>query len=243
MFGGGVGVEEVIYQVNHHVRLGGRRLRRDSGQEICHGVYITNIYGLAANKLLVAMKRITYRKCFHRPPYLRKIITESAQHNFMRAIWRHQRRVARQLASRQSSLARPCPVGQPVSPLRISSSSFSTSSRQYEAVEAVGTVDSIEDSTAIANTSKHDDLAALRAQARRLPMTCPGCGAPSQTVAPEDAGYYNLSRSGVRNHVRDEIKDEDKIMEQVLASAGKSTLSTLGLADGVKSTSKSYLLS
>jgi len=161
----------------------------------------------------------------------------------MKAIWRHQRRVARQLSARQSSLARPRPVGRLVSPLRTSSSPFSTSSRHCEALEAVGTVDPVEDIPAVVKTPKHEDLAVIRAQTRRLPMTCPGCGAPSQTVAPEDAGYYNLSRSGVRNHVRDGVKDEDKVMEQVLASADKSTLSTLGLADGVKSTSKSYFFS
>lgn len=149
----------------------------------------------------------------------------------MRAIWRHQRRVAKQLSVRPSALTRPCPVCLPTqwnNSSRSSSRLFSTSIRHHEALEPI---------SATRDTVRVDDLAAIRAQTARLPLSCPGCGAPSQTIAAEEAGYYNLTRSGVRNYVREEVKDEDKVMSDILGNVDKSTLSSLGLADGVKATS------
>ena len=35
-----------------------------------------------------------------------------------------------------------------------------------------------------------------------LPVSCPGCGALTQDVDPELAGYYTLSRKAVRNHIK-----------------------------------------
>ncbi|KAF2154294.1 hypothetical protein K461DRAFT_202558, partial [Myriangium duriaei CBS 260.36] len=36
-----------------------------------------------------------------------------------------------------------------------------------------------------------------------LPTYCPGCGAPSQIVSSEDAGYYTLSRQGLQKYLRE----------------------------------------
>lgn len=83
----------------------------------------------------------------------------------------------------------------------------------------------------------------LRLQADRLPLSCPGCGAPSQIITAEQAGYYNLTRSGVRNFIREETNEEDKVMDEVLNNADKSLLSTLGLANASKATSTAPTIS
>ncbi|KAF1350151.1 hypothetical protein BDV97DRAFT_278673, partial [Delphinella strobiligena] len=71
---------------------------------------------------------------------------------------------------------------------------------------------------------------------QKLPLSCPGCGAPSQTIASDEAGYYNLTRSGVKNYLKEETKEEDEVMDSVLNNVDEKTLSSLGLADGIKAT-------
>ncbi|KAI4716579.1 hypothetical protein E4T48_07242 [Aureobasidium sp. EXF-10727] len=63
----------------------------------------------------------------------------------------------------------------------------------------------------------------------RLPLSCPGCGAPSQTVAPEEAGFYKLSRSAVRKFVQDDAKKEDLIFQATLDKVDNKVLQDLGL--------------
>lgn len=149
----------------------------------------------------------------------------------MRAIWRHQRRVAKELSSQSSQHIRPCPPALSA-PWRSSvasagsTRSLSSSRRCFEVVESTSTL-----------SHKAHDLDSLRLQTHRLPLSCPGCGAPSQTIASEEAGYYNLTRSGIRNHVKEDVKEEDKVMDDVLNNVDKGVLSSLGLADRMRATS------
>jgi hypothetical protein len=66
----------------------------------------------------------------------------------------------------------------------------------------------------------------------KLPLSCPGCGAPSQTVAPEEAGFYNLSRSGIRKFVQDDAKKEDLVFQATLDKVDNKILQELGLDKG-----------
>lgn len=63
----------------------------------------------------------------------------------------------------------------------------------------------------------------------KLPLSCPGCGAPSQTVAPEEAGFYNLSRSAVRKFVHDDARKEDLVFQATLDQVDNKVLQELGL--------------
>lgn len=63
----------------------------------------------------------------------------------------------------------------------------------------------------------------------KLPLSCPGCGAPSQTVAPEEAGFYNLSRSAIRKFVHDDAKKEDLVFQATLNKVDNKVLQELGL--------------
>lgn len=71
---------------------------------------------------------------------------------------------------------------------------------------------------------------------RTLPLQCYGCGALSQTVAPDEAGYYNLSRRAIRKYLglEDEgkkppVRDTDKIVEQALQSVDVEAMERQGI--------------
>jgi hypothetical protein len=70
----------------------------------------------------------------------------------------------------------------------------------------------------------------------KLPLSCPGCGAPSQTVAPEEAGFYNLSRSAIRKFVQDDAKKEDLVFQATLDKVDDKILQELGLDNGLSAT-------
>jgi hypothetical protein len=59
-----------------------------------------------------------------------------------------------------------------------------------------------------------------------LPRTCPGCGALSQSVLQDEAGYYDLSRRAVRKYItgtetNDEaVTAENAIIKKALENAG-----------------------
>lgn len=147
----------------------------------------------------------------------------------MRAIWKHQRKFARQLSARHTQ---PLQSRRTIFPLAWESAVvssprlFSSSIRHYDFVKSVA--------AAAAPPNAHD-LNLLRLS-QRLPLSCPGCGAPSQTIASDEAGYYNLTRSGVKNYLKEETKEEDNVMDRVLNNVDEQTLSSLGLADGIKAT-------
>ncbi|KAG9582189.1 hypothetical protein KCU77_g12937, partial [Aureobasidium melanogenum] len=72
----------------------------------------------------------------------------------------------------------------------------------------------------------------LKQKIRKLPLSCPGCGAPSQTVAPEEAGFYNLSRSAIKKFVQDDAKKEDLVFQATLDKVDNKVLQELGLDGG-----------
>ncbi|KAK1245278.1 hypothetical protein MKX08_004907 [Trichoderma sp. CBMAI-0020] len=71
---------------------------------------------------------------------------------------------------------------------------------------------------------------------RRLPLTCSGCGAFTQTEDPEQLGYLDVSKKRVREWMNPPIRhqntvegDEDKIVNEALGSFDQSRLKELGL--------------
>ncbi|KAF2141257.1 uncharacterized protein K452DRAFT_351410 [Aplosporella prunicola CBS 121167] len=70
--------------------------------------------------------------------------------------------------------------------------------------------------------------------ARALPPSCPGCGAPTQTVAPGEAGFYSDTRNAVKaflnpHKTTGEKKEEDKVFEAALGSLDEEAREQLGL--------------
>jgi hypothetical protein len=71
---------------------------------------------------------------------------------------------------------------------------------------------------------------------RRLPLTCSGCGAFTQTEDPEQLGYLDVTKKRVREWMNPPIRqqnplegDEDKIVNETLGSLDQSRLKELGL--------------
>ena len=76
--------------------------------------------------------------------------------------------------------------------------------------------------------------------ARKLPLTCPGCGAYSQTLAPKEAGFYSSTRKPVRAFLAaqrepaaDARQDEETaIYNKVIKGTDSALLDKLGLDNG-----------
>ncbi|KAL6910371.1 hypothetical protein GGI43DRAFT_390011 [Trichoderma evansii] len=71
---------------------------------------------------------------------------------------------------------------------------------------------------------------------RRLPLTCSGCGAFTQTEDPEQLGYLDVSKKRVREWMNPPTRhqtplegDEDKVVNETLGSLDQSRLKELGL--------------
>ena len=69
-----------------------------------------------------------------------------------------------------------------------------------------------------------------------LPRSCPGCGAFTQTVSPEQPGFYGTNRKSVKafvsrngQHPGSGNKGEQILFERVLGAADASLLSQVGL--------------
>jgi len=79
--------------------------------------------------------------------------------------------------------------------------------------------------------------APLEQPLRRLPLTCHGCGAFSQTSDPTQLGYFEPRSRRVRYWIKPSRearasfshKDEDKLVDDVLASLDSSKCEELGL--------------
>lgn len=79
---------------------------------------------------------------------------------------------------------------------------------------------------------ERDVIEHLQALVRNLPHSCPGCGAPSQTLDPKEAGFYSVTRSAVQDfleNVDSKVKEEDKVLDAVVKQADEETLKQLGL--------------
>ncbi|KAF6816868.1 DUF974 domain-containing protein [Colletotrichum sojae] len=83
----------------------------------------------------------------------------------------------------------------------------------------------------LASDRKLDELA------RKLPLTCSGCGALSQTSEPGLPGYYDVKRKTLRESLADEeelkakkpAREDDSIVEAALKNLGEDKLAELGL--------------
>ena len=57
-----------------------------------------------------------------------------------------------------------------------------------------------------------------RERARKLPTVCPGCGAPSQTVDADAAGFYGAKQVTKSTHMTDSRREEDEVFKNALKS-------------------------
>jgi len=74
-----------------------------------------------------------------------------------------------------------------------------------------------------------------------LPLQCPGCGAFSQTNDNTIAGFYNLARHAVRNHLRPpkprgldaQAQAENDVVRELLKTMSPNEVQKLGLGKGL----------
>ena len=57
-----------------------------------------------------------------------------------------------------------------------------------------------------------------RERAKKLPISCPGCGAPSQTIDPAAAGFYGSRRASKATQTNAQKQEEDEIFQNALQS-------------------------
>ncbi|KAK4067107.1 uncharacterized protein Triagg1_7835 [Trichoderma aggressivum f. europaeum] len=91
-------------------------------------------------------------------------------------------------------------------------------------------------SSNIESTAESPSTELLQKPVRRLPLTCSGCGAFTQTEDPEQLGYYDVSKRRVREWLHPVVRrssplegDEDKIVNATLEALDQSRLKELGL--------------
>ena len=75
-------------------------------------------------------------------------------------------------------------------------------------------------------------------QLSKLPILCPGCGAFTQTISPEQPGFYGTNRKSVRAFMApnkqclgqvENCDGESKVFEHILGITDVSLLSQMGL--------------
>lgn len=90
----------------------------------------------------------------------------------------------------------------------------SLSARKQQATASVDVFESVDDALPPPSVS--------RALATNLPHSCPGCGAPSQTLDPGSAGYYGSKRATKAVNKTAAQLEEEKIFRQALKSGALS---------------------
>jgi hypothetical protein len=83
-------------------------------------------------------------------------------------------------------------------------------------------------SSLAAEFKSHAAQAALEAPTV-LPLSCPGCGAPTQKLHPKEAGYYTTTRKTIVKHIRKAREEEEQVLETALKKIGKRTAQRLGV--------------
>ena len=87
--------------------------------------------------------------------------------------------------------------------------------------------------TAAAITGSSETQLPPHTRKRALPTFCPGCGAPSQLIAPADAGYYSGSRRAVRSYLNHDLEpkitQEQGLFNSAIESANPEALRQLGI--------------
>ncbi|KAF2834628.1 hypothetical protein M501DRAFT_983738 [Patellaria atrata CBS 101060] len=97
---------------------------------------------------------------------------------------------------------------------------FSTSKKSFTETVIINQVDTISLASDISICS--------------LPIACPGCGALSQTVEPDEAGHYSMSRGAVASYLRPKKRidtSEDKIFAASVQSLHEGLRKQLGLVE------------
>lgn len=86
-------------------------------------------------------------------------------------------------------------------------------------------------------------------QLPHLPRSCPGCGALTQLVSPEQPGFYGTNRKSVKAFIScngqypgSEYPGESKMFEHVLGVADRTLLSQIGLQGGGDNIQTSQIL-
>lgn len=62
-----------------------------------------------------------------------------------------------------------------------------------------------------------------------MPITCPGCGALSQNLYPDQVGYYTETRKDVRRWASDDANEEDAVYKAAILRADREVAKALGL--------------
>jgi len=88
--------------------------------------------------------------------------------------------------------------------------SFTSAPHRCDCVSASEVVDDASDIATPAPTQHTTEW-------RKLPVVCPGCGAPSQTVESEAAGYYGNNRRK-RDALQSRRKEDDAVFKQAIQS-------------------------
>jgi hypothetical protein len=78
------------------------------------------------------------------------------------------------------------------------------------------------------NPIARHDHSLIDAQAK-LPLACPGCGAPTQTLHNGHAGYYTLGRTSVRNYTSPKRASEQEVVKHALGNVPESLRQQLGI--------------
>ena len=66
----------------------------------------------------------------------------------------------------------------------------------------------------------------------QLPLSCPGCGAPTQTVLPGEAGFYTPTRSAVKKYLypkEDAVTKEENVINSAVNNVSPELRKQLGL--------------
>ncbi|QDS73929.1 hypothetical protein FKW77_007774 [Venturia effusa] len=74
---------------------------------------------------------------------------------------------------------------------------------------------------------RHDHLP-LHARAK-LPLACPGCGAPTQTMYELEAGYFNLDRRSVKSFISHRRTTEQEVVNHTLEHVPEHLRQKLGI--------------
>jgi hypothetical protein len=84
-------------------------------------------------------------------------------------------------------------------------------------------------SVSVSNTDISSGQAALNPPIKPLPLSCPGCGAPTQTVLPNEPGFYTPTRKGLQKHLKPAKEKEGKVLDATLTKIGKQKAALFGL--------------
>ena len=160
----------------------------------------------------------------------------------MRSALRHARSIAHHEAVHSTIPIFLCPAL-----LRVPSNSVTHYKTRPSSI-AFSTIRALRQQAAVINDAATTDRyytqsTAVESPARcSLPLSCPGCGAPTQVYDKGEAGYYDVDRSAVRKYLHydpNEIKEdkvENDVYAQALQQADPKLLEELGVHQSVLQT-------